>query len=99
MITFSWITLPLLSTLAAYKAVSTGIMSCCNYFKSIIHFYLMIQRVRGRERETTWSNEVALYDVHQKWNSFSYPITLERMEGLFHDQHNGNFVCVQRTGC
>ncbi len=41
-IRFGWVTLPVLST--AHKVIHTGILSCCSYFESIIHFYWMLQR-------------------------------------------------------
>ncbi len=41
---FSWTTLPLLST--ALKVVHIGILSCCSYFESIIHYDWILQRVR-----------------------------------------------------
>ncbi len=52
-----------------------------------------------------FQNQVILYDVHYKWNGFTYSIICTRMERLsrvelitYNCQHNGNFARVKLIG-
>ncbi len=74
---------------ATHKVVHIGILSCCSYIESIIHFHWILQRTRE-----TWSNQVVNMgtylgngmDVH-------YSITCKNrntLTNLTHNFYNGN---------